>query len=97
MLGLLLFGLAGGSFICYWVRKNSRMAQIILDAAAMLAIAGLFIPASAAVIGTLVDDTVYMTQVHEVLLDPMFLLGGAYLGPYALGRLLECVQVPAQR
>lgn len=97
MLAVLLILLAGGALLCFWARGNSRTAQIGIDIAAMLAVAGFFVPASAAVIETLADDTVFMTSIHEVLLNPLFLASGAYLGPYALGRLLECARTPAQR
>ena len=43
---------------------------------------------------TLLDDTVFMTQVHEVLLSPFFLISGGYLGPYGLSLLLA--QAPAK-
>lgn len=97
MLAVLLIGLAAGAFLCCWARSNSRTAQIGTDIAAMLAVAGFFIPASATIIETLADDTVFMTKVHEVLLNPVFLASGAYLGPYIAGRLLESARLPAQR
>jgi len=47
--------------------------------------------AGAAVSGTILrviqHDTVYMTEVHRVLLNPAFLLGGGYLLLYTTARL----------
>ncbi|MFF2888861.1 hypothetical protein [Paenibacillus sp. NPDC057967] len=46
-----------------------------------------FVAVSGAVLKTLLDDTVFMTEVHSVLLNPAFLISGAYLGPYGVSRL----------
>lgn len=47
--------------------------------------------AGAAVSGSILrvirDDTVYMTEVHSVLLNPAFLIGGGYLLLYTAARL----------
>ncbi|PWW07368.1 hypothetical protein DFQ01_102261 [Paenibacillus cellulosilyticus] len=49
------------------------------------------IVAGAAVSGSILrvirDDTVYMTEVHSVLLNPAFLIGGGYVLLYATARI----------
>jgi hypothetical protein len=45
------------------------------------------IVAGAAVSGSVIrDDTVYMTEVHGVILNPAFLMGGGYLLIYMTAR-----------
>ncbi|MOA47096.1 hypothetical protein D3C78_1697000 [compost metagenome] len=34
------------------------------------------------------DNTVFMTSIHAIFLNPMFLLTGAYLGVYLVYRLM---------
>ncbi|RJE91128.1 hypothetical protein D3P07_03395 [Paenibacillus sp. 1011MAR3C5] len=58
-----------------------------LDGLACLAAFVFFVAVSGAVLKTLLDDTVFMTEVHSVLLNPAFLISGAYLGPYGVSRL----------
>ncbi|REK75834.1 hypothetical protein [Paenibacillus paeoniae] len=58
-----------------------------LDGLACLVTFVFFVAVSGAVMGTLLDDTVFMTEVHRVLLNPAFLISGAYLGPYGVSRL----------
>lgn len=36
----------------------------------------------------LIDKTVFMTSIHAILLNPLFLISGAYMGIYVLYRLL---------
>lgn len=43
--------------------------------------------AGAAVARTLRNDTVFMTEVHSVLLNEWFLIAGAYMGIYGVAKL----------
>jgi len=36
----------------------------------------------------IVDDAVFMTTIHGIFLNPLFLISGAYLGVYLLYRLI---------
>lgn len=74
----LLFAAAGGRYV---------KARRTLDALACLAAFVFFVTVAGAVLKTLLDDTVFMTEVHSVLLNPAFLISGAYLGPYGVSRL----------
>lgn len=58
-----------------------------LDGLACLAAFVFFVVTASAVMKTLLDDTVFMTEVHSVLLNPSFLISGAYLGPYGVSKL----------
>ncbi|MBO7744744.1 hypothetical protein I8J29_11085 [Paenibacillus sp. MWE-103] len=82
-----LLGTAAGGALLAWLRLKSRGARRLLDVAAVLAYLAFFAEAAHAVMRTLLDDTVFMTQVHEVLLSPLFMAGGGYLGVYALSLL----------
>ncbi|OXM87577.1 transposase [Paenibacillus rigui] len=44
---------------------------------------------SYAVYGILRDNTVFMTQIHAVFLNPLFLLCGSYLGVYFIYLLIR--------
>ncbi|MEV5025954.1 hypothetical protein MRBLPE1_001468 [Paenibacillus sp. LPE1-1-1.1] len=79
--------LAAGTVFIAWISKWSRSACRIFDGLAVAAAFLFFVTAADAVAGTLVHDTVFMTEVHRVFKNPVFLLSGAYLGPYALARI----------
>ena len=81
---IILAGVIIGGGVLYVLRVKSRIAQIVIDSLAVFAYLGLFIEAASSIVKTLLDDTVFMTQVHDVLLHPIFLISGSYLGPYGL-------------
>lgn len=84
--------LALGTVLVSWVSFVSGMASRLFDVVAVVAAFMFFVIAADAIRETIVHDTVFMTEVHEVLVNPFFLGAGAYLGPYAIGRL---VMLPA--
>ncbi|MFC5648087.1 hypothetical protein ACFPYJ_02955 [Paenibacillus solisilvae] len=92
VIGYILAGAIVGGLVLYLLRVNSRIAQIGIDSLAVLAYLGFFAEAASSVVKTLADDTVFMTQVHDVLLSPVFLISGGYLGPYGLCFLLSLVR-----
>lgn len=79
--------LAVGTVLIVWISHMSRLASRIFDGIAVAAVFLFFVTAADAVAETLVHDTVFMTEVHRVLKNPVFLISGAYLGPYALARI----------
>ncbi|SFS50448.1 hypothetical protein [Paenibacillus sp. BC26] len=91
MTGLVLVGAIIGGFVLAVLRVKYDVFRKIIDGLAVLAYLGFFSIAANSVARTLLDDTVFMTQVHEVLLSPIFLVSGAYLGPYGLCMLLQQV------
>ncbi|MCQ6559676.1 hypothetical protein [Paenibacillus mendelii] len=88
----LVAGLLVGSGFMYWLRGIGRPWQLIVDGVGLVAYCGFAVEISRTVIRVLVDDTVFMTQVHEVLLSTVFLLSGAYIGMYGLCRLYESMR-----
>ncbi|SDW82382.1 hypothetical protein [Paenibacillus sp. CF384] len=89
MTGLVLIGAIIGGLILAVLRAKYEGLRKIIDGLAVLAYLGFFSIAANSVARTLLDDTVFMTQVHDVLLSPVFLGSGAYLGPYGLCMLLQ--------
>lgn len=79
--------LAAGTGLLVWISRLSGMASRIFDGIAVVAAFLFFVTAADAVAETLLHDTVFMTEVHRVLANPVFLASGAYLGPYALARI----------
>ncbi|NBD26526.1 hypothetical protein [Paenibacillus glycinis] len=88
MIGFILAAVIIGGMLLTWLRHAYRGAKWLLDVLAAAAYLLFFSEAAHAVLRTLLDDTVFMTQVHEVLLSPLFLVSGGYLGPYGLSLLL---------
>lgn len=88
MLSVLIgIGLAAGTMLLVWGWSRSPRARMILDIAGIAAFFLFFVLTARAVIRTLADGTVFMTHVHEILLQPLFLICGAYLGPYVLTKI----------
>jgi ABC-type Co2+ transport system permease subunit len=79
--------LAAGAAVVAVLIRYSEIAGKVLDGVAAAAFFVFALVAADVVRGTLVHDTVFMTEVHRVLLNPWFLASGMYLGPYALARL----------
>ncbi|QYR22996.1 transposase [Paenibacillus sp. sptzw28] len=89
MLVLILAGVIIGGGLLFGLRRWKRSLKVIIDALALIAFSLFFAEAAESVMRTLLDDTVFMTQVHEVFLSPVFLACGAYLGIYVLSLLTE--------
>ncbi|WP_078551523.1 transposase [Bacillus alkalicellulosilyticus] len=60
---------------------------VVFDSAAILATLVFGNISAVAIHQILVDNTVFMTNIHALFLNPLFLLTGAYLGVYLLYRL----------
>ncbi|WP_337189736.1 transposase [Bacillus dakarensis] len=68
-------------------RKDSKF-QILFTIAAILSALLFGNIASIALYNIIKDDTVFMTNIHGLFLNPLFLLTGAYLGVYLLYSLI---------
>ncbi|WP_337099626.1 transposase [Paenibacillus sp. YIM B09110] len=80
-------GLAAGALLLGWISGRSAGLRRLCDGLAVIAFFLFFVIASAAVATTITRDTVFMTEVHRVLINPVFLASGAYIGPYTLWKL----------
>ena len=88
MTAVIIVGTIIGGALLYILGIWNRGVRRAMDGLAALAYAGFFSVTAHSVLRTLLDDTVFMTQIHEVLLSPILLLCGVYLGPYVLSLLL---------
>ncbi|MFE4568546.1 hypothetical protein [Paenibacillus chitinolyticus] len=75
-------------WLLVWLQNKVAGAKFVLDAAAYAALVLLSGIAGITVGEILVNNTVFMTNVHKVFLNPVFLVSGGWLGLYALQRLI---------
>ncbi|CUB09823.1 hypothetical protein BN2127_JRS1_01608 [Bacillus cereus] len=75
------------SFIFYWLGKHSTV-RVVLHISAYFALYVLGTIISIHIYDVLMQDLVFMTSIHGILLNPFFLISGAYIGIYALYLLL---------
>lgn len=72
----------------YVLQRFFGKIRILFNVAAILSALIFGNIASLAIYEILKDQTVFMTNIHAVFLNPYFLLTGGYLGIYILYRLL---------
>ncbi len=80
--------LAAGAIIIALLIRYSSIAGKAIDTIAALAFFTFAVIAADVVRGTLAHDTVFMTEVHRVLLNRWFLASASYVGTYTLARLV---------
>jgi len=76
------------SFIFYWLAKHPTI-RVALHISAYLALYVLGTSISINIYDVLIQDLVFMTSIHGILLNPFFLISGAYIGIYTLYLLLS--------
>ncbi|KAB2440159.1 hypothetical protein [Bacillus luti] len=78
------------SFIFYWLAKHPTIhAALHISAYLALYVLGTII--SINIYDVLIQDLVFMTSIHGILLNPFFLMAGAYIGIYTLYLLLTYI------
>ncbi|MCU5377394.1 hypothetical protein OCA08_09615 [Bacillus cereus] len=78
------------SFIFYWLAKNPTI-RVALHISAYLALYVLGTIISINIYDVLIQDLVFMTSIHGILLNPFFLISGAYIGIYTLYLILSYI------
>ncbi|PEX38821.1 hypothetical protein COK00_14695 [Bacillus cereus] len=78
------------SFIFYWLAKQPTI-RIALHILAYLTLYVLGTIISINIYEVLIQDLVFMTSIHGILLNPFFLISGAYIGIYTLYLLLSYI------
>lgn|SRR5690625_1946910 len=74
--------------IMLYLHKVNIRFQLVFNTIALIA-AVLFGNISAiSVYQVIIDNTVFMTAIHAIFLNPLFLITGAYLGGYIIYRLI---------
>ncbi|MCQ6335186.1 MULTISPECIES: hypothetical protein [Bacillus cereus group] len=76
------------SFIFYLSTKHPKVS-IVLHISAYLALYVLGTIISINIYDVLIQDLVFMTSIHGILLNPLFLIAGAYIGTYTLYLLMS--------
>ena len=79
--------LMGSAAVLCWIMGRGAGFRRAIDGLACAALIVFGTIAGSAVARTLVNDTVFMTEVHGVLLKEEFLAAGSYLGVYGAARL----------
>lgn len=74
--------------IMYYVKNKVHLTQRLFNVLAIISLIIFGNIAALSVRQILIDNTVFMTAIHGVFLNPFFLITGAYLGIFALYRLL---------
>ncbi|SEG36999.1 hypothetical protein [Paenibacillus sp. UNC499MF] len=88
MSGLVWGAVIAVPWLLVWLQNKAAGAKRIMDVAAYAALVLFSAIAGVTVTEILVNDTVFMTSVHKVFLNPLFLASGGWLGLYALQRLI---------
>jgi len=70
------------------LQNKSKIARTAFNVLAVLATIVFGGIASTSIYQIIVDDAVFMTTIHAIFLNPLFLVTGAYIGVYMLYRLL---------
>lgn len=79
--------LAISSLVAGWIGYRSKSALKILDGAGAAAFLLVMTIIGTAVLRTIMNGTVFMTEIHAILLNPIFLTAGSYLSVYVLARI----------
>lgn len=83
IVGIIVFPL----FMLYLKSKNKK-SLLFFNTIAVISTVIFGSIASISIYQIIIDDAVFMTTIHSVFLNPLFLITGAYLGLYIVYRLL---------
>jgi hypothetical protein len=83
IVGSILTPLLMFSLHLYWSKS-----KLLLNLLAMISVLVFGIISALAIHEIIKDNTVFMTNIHGLFLNPLFLLTGAYIGVYILYRLV---------
>ncbi|MCM3630241.1 hypothetical protein M3194_23175 [Paenibacillus glycanilyticus] len=81
-------GLAVAAVLVGWISYRSKMGQSVLGGLAAIAIFLASTVIATAATRTIMDNTVYMTEIHSVLESPTFIISTGYLMVYGLARIV---------
>lgn len=74
--------------IMFYLQSKNTKFQITFNFIAVLSALVFGNIASTSIYQMLIDNTVFMTAIHGIFLNPFFLVTGAYLGVFLVYRLL---------
>lgn len=84
-------GLAIAAVLVGWINYRSTMGKSVLGGLAAIAIFLASTVIATAATRTIMDNTVYMTEIHSVLESPTFIISTGYLMVYGLARIVAGV------
>ncbi|EFM11572.1 conserved hypothetical protein [Paenibacillus curdlanolyticus YK9] len=76
-----------GAVLIGWIHGMSRLAARLADGAAAVSLVVASSVLGAATFRTIRNDTVFMTEIHSILLSPAMLICTAYLTLHWIARL----------
>ncbi|MGO4108729.1 hypothetical protein [Paenibacillus sp. YAF4_2] len=90
-------GLAIAAILVGWISYRSETGRKLLSSLAAIAIFLASTVIATAATRTIMDNTVYMTEIHSVLESPTFIISTGYLMIYGLARIVVGVGRSAAR
>ncbi|GGA72128.1 transposase [Ornithinibacillus halotolerans] len=75
--------------LMFYIQRNSPKLALLYHSIAVIAALVFGNIASLSIYQVIKDNTVLMTNIHAIFLNPFFLLSGAYLGVYVMYLLLN--------
>lgn len=85
---LLISSSIGVPFLMVLLQKMWLKLRLFFNAAAILSVLVFGNISSLAIYGIIRDKTVFMTNIHGIFLNPLFLFTGSYLGVYFIYRMV---------
>lgn len=85
---LFIIGSIVAPFLMFLSRKIWHKLRLFYNVAALLSALVVGNILSLAIYSVIKDQTVFMTHIHGILLNPFFLLTGSYLGVYFIYRMV---------
>jgi hypothetical protein len=84
---LIIFGSVIAPFLMILCQKIRFKFRLFFNVLAILSALVFGNISSISIYGIIKDQTVFMTNIHGIFLNPLFLLTGSYLGIYLIYRL----------
>lgn len=75
-------------FVMVLLQLKSKIVRSLFNTLAVLAMIFFGSIASTSIYQIIVDNAVFMTTIHAVFLNPLFLMAGAYIGVFIIYRLM---------
>ncbi|MEK5332612.1 MULTISPECIES: transposase [unclassified Lysinibacillus] len=75
-------------FVMLLLQKKSKIVRLLFNVLAVFAMLVFGGIASTSIYQIIVDNAVFMTTIHAIFLNPLFLVSGAYIGVFIIYRLM---------
>lgn len=74
--------------VMFFLQNHSKLFRMIFNIIAVISTLILGNIAATSIYQILIDNTIFMTTIHGIFLNPYFLITGAYLGAFIIYRLV---------